>query len=260
MANCWGTRLATVRRYVAGLACRTRASTSDPWSAQSWARAAMNSSPNLFREPFGRPAGLPERPGSNGRPTLFFCCIIIHASGYQLYFGLAISAAQPLQRVAQRRMYINGFFLRLVSLYCPIPPVQPTLKLRCTTVLLPSLSVGGGRARQTSPWRGEAAFCVSVGAGRRISKLDRQAALAGCAGVSRSALLLLHLTAGAIAADPTATRPVRLSERPRPAVRAAAARRLDRLVPRSGDRAAPTGAAAPAAWRCWRRCAGPRRG
>jgi hypothetical protein len=73
-----------------------------------------------------------------------------------------------------------------------------SLKLRRSTVLLPSLSVGGGCGEANFALAGRSCF-LRVGRSRASHQQigSTSCPLAGCAGVSRSALLLLHLTAGA---------------------------------------------------------------
>ncbi len=85
---------------------------------------------------------------------------------------------------------------------------------------------GGGSSGHTSPYRGRS--CLHGGRSRAIADTsDRQAASGGCAGVSRSALLLLTLAAGRCRPIRRPVVPVLLSMRQGPI--------LHRIVPLCGS-------------------------
>lgn len=83
-------------RYSCGFSTRTASMALTPCAWKSSCSAAMKCSPSLLREPFGRPAGLPDFPGSNGRPMR--CCDAVPSASLSLIetpAGVAPSRQKP---------------------------------------------------------------------------------------------------------------------------------------------------------------------
>src|SRR5690349_23180915 len=69
-----GRRLATIFTKSPGLFSRMSLTAIAPCSSHSLRTSARNSSASLLREPFGRPAGLPDWPGCQGA---FRCAVFL---------------------------------------------------------------------------------------------------------------------------------------------------------------------------------------